>query len=80
MKKMILAAVAALSLATGAAAFAQPGSNAASHPGYYTYADTDHRSYPPVHFLGQGTVFAKIFCHSNGGQANKTDATPAKGS
>jgi hypothetical protein len=81
MKKTILAAIAALSLGTSAVAFAQPP--AGSTPEYYGgYASADHRNEPQVHFLGQGTVFGRLFGHSDNGQAvaNKTAVTPAKGS
>ncbi len=81
MKKMILAAVAALSLGSSVVAFAQPP--AGTTPQYYGgYAASGQRNEPQVHFLGQGTVFGRLFGHSDNGQAlaNKTAATPAKGS
>ncbi len=80
MKKTILAAVAALSLGMSAAAVAQPGSGT-TPPVYGTYAFTDHRNNSQVQFLGQGTVFGRLFGHSDNGQgvAEKTSATPAKG-
>lgn len=82
MKKIVLAAVTALSLTTSVAAFAQPGAAAASHPGYWTNTSSDQRTYPQTHFLGQGTVFGRLFGHSNGGHAvaDKTPATSASGS
>jgi hypothetical protein len=83
MKNIILAAVTALSLGTSVAAFAQPGAAAGGlEENYGTSAFTDHRNAPQVHFLGQGTVVGRLFGHSNSDHAaaNKTDATPAKGS
>ena len=81
MKMTILAAVAALSLGTSVAAFAQPPAGT-TPPAYGSSAFTDHSTEPQVHFLGQGTVFGRLFGHSDNSQAaaNKTDATPAKGS
>jgi hypothetical protein len=79
MKKIILAALAALSLGTTVAAFAQPPAGT-TPPAYGSSAFTDHSTEPQVHFLGQGTVFGRLFGHSNNNQAaaNKTDAAPAR--
>jgi hypothetical protein len=80
MKQMVLAAVAALSLGTSVAAFAQPPAGT-TPPDYGASAFTDHRNQPQVHFLGKGTVFARIFGHSKTDHAvaNKTAATSASG-
>lgn len=80
MNRIILAVATLLSLTTGAAAFAQPGAIAASHPGYWTDTSSDQSSYPQTHFLGQGTVFARIFGHSNSDRvADKPAAKSANG-
>ena len=81
MKKSLLAVFSVLGLGVGSA-FAQGLPAGARPPSYGTYAFTDHRNDPQVHFLGQGTVFGRLFGHSNNRQvaANKTDAAPAKGS
>jgi hypothetical protein len=81
MNKIILAAVAALSLGTSVAAFAQPPAGTTPQD-YGSSAFSDHRNEPQVHFLGQGTVFGRLFSHTDNGQAaaNKAAATPAKGS
>lgn len=81
MKNAVLAAVAALSLGISGAAFAQPPAGSTPQA-YGSSAFTDHRNDPQVHFLGQGTVFGRLFSHSDNSQAaaNKTVATPAKGS
>jgi hypothetical protein len=85
MKAMIVAAAAALSLTVGAA-YAQgvPAGGDFQAPVYGSQAFSDHRNEPVVHFLGQGTVFAKIFGHSNSDQAAadrtaELKATSAKG-
>jgi hypothetical protein len=54
MKKMILAAGAAVSLGTSVPAFAQP--RTAAEEDYGRYASIDHRNELQVHLLGQGTV------------------------
>jgi hypothetical protein len=79
MKKTLIAAFTVLSLGTGSA-FAQGLPPGVAAPSYGTYAFTDHSNEPQVHFLGQGTVFGRLFGHSDNNQAaaNKTDATPAK--
>jgi hypothetical protein len=64
MKAMIVAAAAALSLGIGAA-YAQGLPAGSVPPVYGSQAFSDHRNDKEVHFLGQGTVFAKIFGHSN---------------
>jgi hypothetical protein len=81
MKKMLLAAVTALTLGTSVAAFAQPPAGT-TPPAYGSSAFTDHRSDPQVHFLGQGTVFARIFGHPDDSHkvADKTAPTSANGS
>jgi hypothetical protein len=69
MKAMLLAAAAVVSL--GASANAQgigAGSNV-SPPVYGSQAFTDHSHDPEVHFLGKGTVFAKIFGRSDDSSA-----------
>jgi hypothetical protein len=80
MKKIVLAAATALTLTTSVAAFAQPGGAAASHPGYWTDTSSDQRSYPQTHFLGQGTVFGRIFGHSNSDHAAAEKTPPASAS
>jgi hypothetical protein len=80
MRKTILAAATALSLGMTGAAIAQclpPGLR--EH--YGTQAFTDHSHDRTVHFLGKGTVFARVFGHSDSGQpvADKATATSAKG-
>ena len=79
MKMTLLAAVAALSLGTSVAAFAQPPAGT-TPTAYGSSAFADHSNEPQVHFLGQGTVFGRLFGHSDNNQtaANKTDVTPAK--
>jgi hypothetical protein len=81
MKKIVLAAATVLSLSTSVAAFAQPGAAWASHPGYWTNTSADQRTYPQTRLLGQGTVLATIFGHSNSDNAvaNKPTATPGNG-
>jgi hypothetical protein len=75
MKTMIIAAAAALSLATGAA-FAQGGPAGGSYapPQYGAHAFSNQQDHAQVHFLGQGTVFGRIFGISNGGQASRSAA------
>lgn len=77
MKKMVLVAVTAVSLGASAVAFAQPPAGT-TPPNYGASAFTDHRNQPQVHFLGKGTVFARIFGHSSDDHvaADKT-ATPS---
>ena len=81
MKKTLIAAFTMLSVGVGSA-FAQGVPVGSTPPVYGTYAFTDHHNDPQVHFLGQGTVFGRLFGHSDNSQAaaNKTVATPAKGS
>jgi hypothetical protein len=81
MKKTLLAVFTVLSLGTGSA-FAQGLPAGSTPPVYGKYAFTNHVNDPQVHLLGQGTVFGRLFGHSNNRQvaANKTDAAPAKGS
>jgi hypothetical protein len=86
MRTMILAAFAALSLGTGAA-FAHGGPGGGGAPGlsgatnYGSTAFADHSNDPEVHFLGKGTVFGRMFGHSDSdhGVADRTAATSAKG-
>jgi hypothetical protein len=78
MKKSLLAVFSVLGLGVGSA-FAQGLPAGARPPSYGTYAFTDHRNDPQVHFLGQGTVFAKIFGHSDSDQT-VASRTAAKGS
>src|ERR1700761_28706 len=79
MKTTILAAFAALSLGVGAA-YAQgvPAGGDFVPPAYGQQAFSDHHNDPVVHFLGKGTVFGKIFDHSNSDQAT-VSKTSAKG-
>jgi hypothetical protein len=79
MKTMILAAVATLSLAVGAA-YAQgvPAGGDFQAPIYGSQAFSDHRNDKEVHFLGQGTVFAKIFGHSHSDQVAADRTAPLK--
>lgn len=81
MKKTLIAAFTVLSLGTGSA-FAQGLPAGSTPPVYGTYAFTDHRNDPQVHFLGQGTVFGRLFGHSDNSQAvaSKAAVTPLKGS
>jgi hypothetical protein len=82
MKTMIFAAVAVISLgdASAYAGGIGAGSNV-SPPVYASQAFSDHSRDPEVHFLGQGTVFAKIFGHSDSDQAvaAKAATTSVKG-
>lgn len=83
MNKMVIAAVTAIGLGMSVAAFAQGvPPNAIEH--YGTLAFTDHSHDPQVHFLGKGTVFARIFGHSGNSQpvVDRTavrNAAPANG-
>jgi hypothetical protein len=76
MKMMVLAAAAALSLGTSVAAFAQPPAGTTPE-NYGASAFSDHRNEPQVHFLGKGTVFARIFGHSQSDQTQATANKPA---
>jgi hypothetical protein len=80
MTKTILAAVAALGLGAGAA-YAQGVPPGATPPAYGSQAFSDHSNEPQVHFLGKGTVFGKIFHHSDSDQgvASRTTATSNQG-
>jgi len=83
MKTMIIAAFSVLSLGVSAAS-AQGLPASGVTPVYGSRAFSNH-SEPQVHFLGNGTVFAKLFGHSQSGQAvtDKTaelKTTSAKGS
>ncbi len=66
-KAMSLTAFAVLSLNVGTA-FAQGLPAGTVPPVYGAQAFSDHTR-PVLHFLGDGTVFAKLFGHSRGGQA-----------
>ncbi len=78
METTIVAAAVALSLGVGSA-FAQgvPAGGAYEAPNYGSQAFSNHQGEAQTHFLGQGTVFGKLFGHSNSDQA--TAKTPAKG-
>ena len=82
MKTMILAAAAALSLGAGAA-YAQgvPAGGDFHAPVYGSQAFSDHPEENHTVFLGKGTVFGRIFGHSENSQvaASKTGAA-VKGS
>ncbi len=67
MKTMIFAAFAVLSLGAGAAS-AQGLPASGVTPVYGSQAFSNH-SEPQVHFLGKGTVFAKLFGGSQSDQA-----------
>jgi hypothetical protein len=67
MKKMVLAAAGALTLGLSAAAFAQGVHPGAEELQYGTQAFSGHCNHPVAHFLGKGTVFAKIFGHAESG-------------
>ncbi len=75
MKTMILAAAAALSLSAGAA-YAQgvPAGGDFHAPVYGSQAFSDHPDENHTVFLGKGTVFGRIFGHSENSQvtADKT--------
>lgn len=79
MKNIALAALAVLSLGVGSAFAQAPAGTTPMNYGPQAFAD--HSNDPQVHFLGKGTVFARIFGHSDKGQAvaDKTAATPANG-
>jgi hypothetical protein len=80
MRKTILAAAATLTLGMTGAASAQ-GLPPGLRTEYGTQAFTDHSHDQAVHFLGKGTVFAKVFGHSDSGQpvADRATTTSAKG-
>jgi hypothetical protein len=76
MKTTMLAAFATLGLGV-AAANAQGLGAGAVPPVYGSQAFTQHNE-PQAHFLGQGTVFAKLFGHSQNDQAAANKAAELK--
>jgi hypothetical protein len=77
MKTMIIAAVAALSLGTGAAFAAGGPVGFDAAPAYGSQAFSDHSKDAQVEFLGRGTVLGKMFHSStdNNNQATVSTAT-----
>jgi hypothetical protein len=67
MKKIVLAAVAVASLGMSGAAFAQAVPQHLVEQ-YGTQAFSDHHNDQSVQFLGKGTVFGRLFGHSESGQ------------
>ena len=66
MNKIALAAIVAVGLGMSGAAFAQ-GVPPYQVEQYGTQAFADHHNDPSVQFLGKGTVFGRLFGHSEDG-------------
>ena len=64
MKKILIAAVTALSLG-GGAAFAQGVPTGTATPVYGSQGFTDHSHDPEVHFLGAGTAVGRMLGHTD---------------